>query len=135
MRNIDANKLDKNVQDLKKIVDAEKLIGKLEFMQEESHVERYLNYILDNEIVSSLEEVFYLVQKVPEVSEPMANCLRINKMRGKLVHLSVNIKTSCDRDDVSGIYKDLRDVPGYGTEWNERCIPEGVIIRHSNDRC
>ena len=35
----------------------------------------------------------------------------------------------------SGAYERLSDVPDYGTEWNERCIPDGVIIKRSNQRC
>ena len=36
----------------------------------------------------------------------------------------------------AGTYGSLREVPGYGTEWNERCIPSGVVISGGrNARC
>lgn len=130
--------LEKCIRDLQKIVEAEKLMSGLEQMNaKDSNVKQYLDYILRNRIVKNMEDVFYIVIKMPEISKQLAECIEKSERRGNLVKLKENIVIQSSRCQYSGTYNSLKDVPGYGTEWNERCVPDGVSIKGygSNSRC
>lgn len=137
MKLVDEAKVAKCLTDLEKILQADQLMISLEHMKDDSNIERYLDYILSNRVITSLEEIFAIVRQRPEISKQMANCLRKNKNRGKIVDLKPEIINNSTISPYAGRYASLKDVPGYGTAWNERCIPDGVYIDHSGDnkRC
>jgi len=130
--------LEKCIRDLQKILEAEKLMSCLEQMNaKDSNIKQYLDYILKNNIVKNLEDVFYIVSKVPNISKQFSECIEKSEKRGNLVKLEPKVIVEYTNRSPSGSYNSLSEVPGFGTEWNERCIPDGVSIRGrgNNSRC
>lgn len=130
-------KLDICIEDLQKICKAQTLLKDVKNSNPVDNVEPYLKYILENRVVKDLEDVFYIVTTYPDIAERMSNAIKKYGLDGLKDKSSSSSNSNSDYYRYSGTYDDIRDVPGYGTEWNDRCIPDGVSIRgrDRNERC
>jgi hypothetical protein len=132
-------KLDKCIRDLKLILETEQTLSKLEILKSNCNVDTLLEYALTMGIIKDLEDTFYIVNKMPEISEKLSACIRKSPKKEMLlgiINTNTNNSSNPDEYRYSGTYNSWSEVPGYNTEWNDRCRPSGVTIRgSSNCRC
>lgn len=153
---INTDKLDKCIRDLRKIMEAERALQSLEIIRNtQTNITKFIEYALSVGLISTLEEVFYLVQQIPEISDTLAQCIRKSEERAKLVDVKPKTNTVTEYVYVDSSprgsardagpnapyqyngkgYNSIKEIPGYGTEWNDRCVPDGVNRNSSNGRC
>lgn len=135
---MDKQKLEAFVRDIKKVYEAEQTLKGLEIMGNvTSNTEKVIDYALSKKILSSLEDVIYVIKQVPEIEDILVKRIYAYKDRGDLVKAETQIEyRNAPYQYNSQGYNRIQDVPGYGTQWNERCIPEGVNIRNRGcERC
>lgn len=114
------------IDDLKKINEAQLLLKDIKNSKSIDNIEPYLKYILENNIIKTLEDVFYIITKHPDISEKLSEAVKKYGLNDLKNNSSAN---SYNNYEYSGTYNRLQDAPGYGTDWNERCIPDNVSIR------
>jgi hypothetical protein len=139
---MDKQKLEAFIRDIKKIYEAEKALKGLEIMENiTGNTSTVIDYALSKKIISSLEDVIYVIKQVPEIEDVLVTRIYMYKDRGSLVKAEPKIeykteyKTTPYQHNGMG-YNSLKDVPGYGTQWNERCVPDDVYVnRDRNNRC
>lgn len=89
-----------------------------------------IDYAFEKQMINNAKDLVSISLKFPELSDYMAE-----KYDQKNQDKIERYQEQYDRR-FAGTYNSLREVPGYGTEWNERCIPDGVVIRSPrNNRC
>jgi hypothetical protein len=148
---INDTKLQRCIRDLTKIVEAQKSFNNLEVLKDarNDNLERFIDYAISNHIIDSLEDVFEVVRCIPSLNSTMSKCVQNSRLMKKQVIKDDYDNSGCYRcvvsnnsspnprceQSYSGTYNSLSEVPGYGTEWNERCVPDGVTIRGCNSRC
>lgn len=126
------------VRDIKKVHEAEQVLKGLEIMGKiASNTENVINYALSKKIISSLEDVIYVIKQAPEIEDILVKSIYAFKDRGDLVKAEPHVEYRSAPYQYNGTgYNRLQDVPGYGTQWNERCVPDGVNIKNSGyERC
>lgn len=132
---LNTEKLDKCIKDISKINEAQKLLEEITYNINSNNLNNYLSYVIKNKVVCTLGEVFYIVTKIPEISEAMEKVISIHGLNG-VNKVTETILQDREPSYPSGNYNSLSDVPGYGTDWNERCVPKGVSINNRrNERC
>lgn len=128
--------LEKLASDINKVISAEKILSGLETIKAPQQLEVLIEYAIEHNIIKNTYDVLEVATKCPDVKEVLAqkyDCC-INK---RMESLKDQRKEAERRYEYryAGTYEKLSDVPGYGTEWNNRCIPAGVVIGNGNERC
>lgn len=120
-------KLDNIIKDLRR---AEDFMKDCNSKMKSSPIEEIIVYALENGIISSTEDIVYLATKLPEKLADLV----IKKYDEYHSKKTTTRSSYSSEPDYSGVYSSLAELNAkYGTDFNCRCIPEGVIIR--SDRC
>lgn len=82
-----------------------------------------LDYSIKHNIINNIDDIVTLCIEFPDLKDIITK------------KYDEYIKENNERYKYAGTYNSLKDIPGYGTEWNSRCIPDGVYIRKTNRRC
>lgn len=132
MRNIEILK-----KDLKIAIEIENKINEIETKRIDSPVEELLNYAFQYGIIKTTIDVINLVKEFPALENEISQKYdEYMEKKAKSIQASEKRRLE-ERAKYGGTYDRYEDVPGYGTEWNMRCVPDGVYIRNSgrNSRC
>lgn len=123
--------LKKLSEDIKKVQKAESILSTIATLSIDSEMEKLINYALDRNIIKGTMDVVDLCADNPEAQKTITKAYdKYMKEKTEREKESYNYSRR-----YAGTYDSLSEVPGYGTEWNSRCIPDGVIIRGANKRC
>lgn len=116
------------IEDCEKLLKVEEYVCDVKTTKLTSHIDELLKYGFDYGIIDSVSDVLEFSKEIPNLSKKVADMYdeRIKKRANDEAHQYYKY---------AGTYNCLEDVPGYGTEWNHRCIPDGVVIRGRNGRC
>ena len=116
------------IEDCEKLLRVEEFVADVKTKKLTSHIDELLKYAFDYGIINSVSDVLEFSNAIPSLSQKVADMYdeRIKKKASEEAHTYYKY---------AGTYDKLSDVPGYGTEWNSRCVPDGVVIRGSNERC
>ena len=137
-------KLDSLIRDIKKVKEAEKALQGLEIAGSViSNIDKVIDYALNTRIISTLEDIVYIVQIYPEIADALVKRVYLDNNRGDVVKAPEKIRTEVKYESSINApyqyngrgYKSLKDVPGYGTEWNDRCVRDEVYRDRNNQRC
>lgn len=95
-------------------------------------IEEIISYALSLRIIKTTSDVLEISRKVPE---EVSNLLAV--MHDKKIQEIYNSESRSDPDyKYRGTYDSLAELNAkFGTDFNQRCIPNGVIIRGINNRC
>ena len=129
--------IEKFKKDLKLAIEIENKINEIETTKINSPVEELLNYAFQYGMIKTTMDVISLVKDFPTLeSEISKKYDEYMDKKAKSIQASEKRRLE-ERARYGGTYDRYEDVPGYGTEWNMRCVPEGVYIRNSgrNSRC
>ena len=98
-------------------------------------IDTMLKYAIEKGIIGGARDVMTVSNAIPELEVRVADLYdeSVEKEKDRLRQETANLQSQWDRR-YAGTYKSLSDVPGYGTEWNERCIPDGVSINRGKGR-
>lgn len=124
------------IEDIKKVQEAQLLLARVSTTKIEPEIDKLLDYAIKKKIIKTTKDVVDICFVVPELKDT------ISKHYDEYIE-SIIKKIDKERKDAeyrydnryAGTYNSLSEVPGYGTEWNSRCIPDGVVIRSRNSRC
>lgn len=123
------NKLQILIQDLKTAKEIEDKIGKLQTLKMDSPIQQLIERAIDYRILKNTSDLFKLVKEFPNLEERIIH-IYDNYLYKKNEAREKYLKQEAIRNSkYSGTYDKLSDAPGYGTEWNERCVPDGVYVR------
>lgn len=124
-------KLDNIINDLKR---AEDFMKNCNSKMKNSPVEEIIAYALENRMISSTEDIVYLAMKLPEELSDL-----VIKKYDEYYRKKDTTRSNYSREfEYAGVYSSLAELNAkYGTDFNQRCIPEGVIIRNNinHGRC
>ena len=121
------------IEDIKKVQEAQVLLARVNTVKLDSEINKLLESAIKHKIIKNTIDVVDICLEIPEIKDIVCNCYD-DYIKG----IKDKQKVAEERYDnrYAGSYNSLREVPGYGTEWNERCIPSGVVIRGGrNSRC
>lgn len=118
------------IEDCEKLLKVEEYVLDVKTTKLTNHIDELLKYAFDYGVISSVSDVLEFSKAIPNLSKKVADMYDENIKKKASSETRTYYK-------YAGTYDKLSDVPGYGTEWNNRCIPDGVIIRGSrgNGRC
>lgn len=125
-----SEKINIYIRDLKKIIEIEEQISKLETTQNITHpIDEFLDYGFNWNIIESSYDLLKICQEVPELTNKLTEVF--DKKNNEKIKRELEYQKQKDMEyyKYAGNYNSLKDVPGYGVEWNERCVPDGVRIR------
>lgn len=122
------SKLQTLIDDCEKLLKVEEYVSDIKTTKLTNHLEELLTYAIDYGIIGSVSDVLEFSKAIPNLSSKVADMYE-TKIRKKAND------SAREYYKYAGTYDRLEDVPGYGTEWNNRCIPDGVVIRGSRGRC
>lgn len=119
------------IEDCKRLLKMQESLDCIETTKLKNPLDELLEYGIKYDIIENAHDLVKFSIQVPPLAEKMSELYddNINKK---------NRKAKRQRNEeykYAGTYDKLSDVPGYGTEWNSRCIPSGVVIRNKNGRC
>lgn len=122
------SKLQALIEDCEKLLNVEQYVCDIQTTKLTNHIDELLTYAINYGIIGSVSDVLEFSKAIPNLGKKVADMYE------------TKIKKAADDSarqyyKYAGNYDRLEDVPGYGTDWNSRCIPDGVIIRGRNDRC
>lgn len=121
-------------RDVEKICEAKKMLEGISTVNMDAELKKLIEYAISRGIIKSLVDVIELCNELPDYKKLIADTyqkIHDDKIRSKSHSSCYSKKDYC----YSGTYSSLREAPGYGTEWNERCIPDGIIVGGNNSRC
>ncbi len=127
-RNVMNAKLQTLIKDCQTLLKVEEYVCDVKTKKLTSHIDELLNYAFSYDIITSVSDILEFSQAIPSLSKKVAD------MYDERVKKRANEEAQ-QYYKYAGTYDRLEDVPGYGTEWNNRCIPDGVVIRGGNRRC
>ena len=128
------NNMENLINDLKTAIEIEHKIVNLKTLKMESPVEKLIETAIDYRTIKTTSDLFNVVKQFPEFEE------RIISIYDKILEKKQKERDEYYKKEIirtskySGTYDNYSDAPGYGTEWNERCIPDGVYIRNAYGR-
>lgn len=125
------DELAKLSSDIKKVQQAESILATVHTRREESELEKLIRYALHCNIIKSTLDLILVCNENPESQAQIADIYDAYMKEQK----EAAEKAVRESRRYAGTYNSLSEVPGYGTEWNSRCVPDGVIIRGRNGRC
>ena len=114
------------MSDIKKVIKAQEFINLIKTTNLKSPLDELLEYGLDWHIVNSSYDVVKICHEIPELENKLTT-LYDEKINEKIV------KSNSNYNKYAGYYERIEDVPGYESEWDNSCIPEGVIIKNNSD--
>lgn len=123
--------LKKLSQDIKKVYQAESILATITSYSAASEMKKLIEYAMHTNIIKGTMDIVYLCSENPEAQESITKAY--DNYLAEKAKQEKEQYTQAYR--YAGVYDSISDVPGYGTEWNERCIPDGVCIRGRNSRC
>ena len=129
--------IEKFKKDLKLAIEIENKINEIETTKINSPVDELLNYAFQYGMIKTTMDVINLVKDFPTLENEISKKYdEYMDKKAKSIQASEKRRLE-ERARYGGTYDRYEDVPGYGTEWNMRCVPEGVYIRNSgrNSRC
>lgn len=130
------DKINTFIIDLKRLIQIENEISKLKTTQNITHpIDEYLDYGFRWGIIDSSFDLLKICQEIPELTNKLTDIY--DKKTKEKIEKEKEYQKRKDEEyhRYAGTYDSLYDAPGYGSEWNERCIPDGVVIRNRNNRC
>ena len=116
------------IEDIEKVQEAQVLLARVHTVKLDSEINKLIDYAIRKNIIKSTLDIVEICEKLPEIKEII--CKNYDDYKNKIIK-DAEYKYE---NRYAGTYNSLSDVPGYGTEWNERCIPSGVIVKR-NSRC
>ena len=123
------DKLQILITDLKKASEMEKTLMEISSTKITSPTDELLSYGFKYGIIKTSKDLLIICKEIPSIEEK-ATTMFDKVIATKLVS---NVSKS---SGFGGTYNSLKDAPGYGTIWNERCIPDDVHIKVSGrNRC
>lgn len=114
------------ISDIKKTIKAQDYLIDVSTTKLSSPLDELLEYGFNWNIIKSSYDVLKICYEIPEIEN------KLTTLYDKKIEEKINKANSSNK--YAGVYERIEDVPGYGTEWNNRCIPDGVIIKN-NGRC
>ena len=114
------------IEDLKRAVEIDKNISQISITNIDSPLKELLSYSLKHGIINNTKDLLTICKEVPYV-ENLATKMYDEYMNQKLK------TTNSYSSGFGGTYRRLQDAPGYGTVWNERCVPDDVYV--GSNRC
>lgn len=120
------NELIQLIKDINTIYEIQGYLSNIKTI-EMNGLNELLDYSIKHNIINNIEDIVTLCIEFPDLKDI------ITKKYDE--YIKANIKENNERYKYSGTYNSLKDIPGYGTEWNSRCIPDGVYIKKTNRRC
>lgn len=124
MKNIDTL-----INDLKKALAVEEKLSEISLTKIKSPVDELLEYAFSYSIIKSASDLLTVCKAVPELENKLTTMFD-NKINSK--------KDNSSSYSSPTYYKRLQDAPGYGTYWNERCVPDDICLSgcySSSSRC
>ena len=104
------------INDLKKAISIEEKLSEISLTKIKSPVDELLEYAFSHSVIKNASDLLKLCKTFPMLESKLTAMYdnKTNKGAGS-----------------SGVtyYERIQDVPGYGVTWNERCIPDDVVIR------
>jgi hypothetical protein len=137
-----AGQIQKFFSDIRKAHEADLIMFGTELIQQ--NLQTVIRYQLKQGITIEDFNKILIMGLEPEISSVLAKMMDdFNKENRQAYSSSTDnyntrkksSSSSSNERCYAGVYNSLSEVPGYGTEWNDRCKPEGVIIRNANERC
>ena len=119
------------IKDLKIAYAMENTVEQIKTVKIKSPVDELLEYSI-GKCIDSMRDCLTIVKEIPEIEQKVSDVYdEYQKKRREL-----EAKSYAREHKWDGVYDKIEDCPGYGTEFNSRCIPSGVIIRQKpNSRC
>lgn len=125
-------KLDSLINDLKRAEKIGKEISEISIKLNDP-IEEIIKYGLKHSIISSSSDVVYISKNTSEYITDIVSEMFDEHMRKEKEELSRRLSLE-DSDDFkyAGVYSSLEELNAkFGTDFNNRCIPNGVIIRRA----
>ena len=126
------------VEDIKKMQEAQVLLARVTTTKIEPEINKLIEYAIKHKIINTTRDVVDICFSVPELKDIITRCYdeHIENIINKANQRYKDAQYMYD-NRYAGTYNSLSEVPGYGTEWNSRCIPSGVVIKNKgrNSRC
>lgn len=128
--------LTKLLEDIKKVKQASELLSSVSTTKMGVEVGNLVDYALTHNIIKGTDDIVTLSIENPELKDIFTKSYD-NYISSKIKKESDYRRKAEEKYEYryAGTYNSLSEVPGYGTEWNERCTPAGVVIRGVNTRC
>ena len=121
------------IEDIKKVQEAQVLLARVNTIKLDSEINKLLDYAIKHKIIKSTIDIVDICLEIPEIKDIV--CSSYDDYIKSIKDKQKAVEERYD-NRYAGTYGSLREVPGYGTEWNERCIPSGVVISGGrNARC
>ena len=128
--------LEQLVEDMKKVKKAEELLSTVSTTKMPSELNNLVDYALEHNILKDINDIVDIAIENPELKEMLSDRYN-NHIKKQMDKIDERRKQAEHNYNYryAGTYDSLSDVPGYGREWNERCVPDGVVVRGHNSRC
>lgn len=129
-------RLDTLISDLKKAIKLNSEIENITTTKIESPVKQLLEYGFRVGIIDKTGDVLKVCKEIPDLEDLVTSMYDKKIKENKASEAKYAAARAEERRKYAGTYDRYEDVPGYGTEWNMRCVPDGVVIRgRGNSRC
>lgn len=117
--------------DIKKVMEAAKVLSTVTTMKMEPELEKLIGYALEHNIIRGTSDVVDLSLENPEIKDIFSS-MHDRYIEQKIQGEKKKAKQAEQRYEnrYAGTYNSWDEVPGYETEWNMRCPPSGVYIRN-----
>lgn len=125
-------KLDSLINDLKRAEKVGKEISEISIKLNDP-IEEIIKYGLEHSIISSSSDVVYISRNTSEYITDRVSEMFDEHMRKEKEELSRRFSLADSEDfKYAGVYSSLEELNAkFGTDFNNRCIPNGVIIRRA----
>lgn len=132
-------KIQQLIMDLKKASKLQEDLQTIKTTKLSSPVQELIEYAFKYNILKSSSDVFSVCKELPELEEIITKRYDKKIKDDAASEARYRAQKAEEERKYGGTYDRLEDAPGYGTEWNSRCVPDCVHIRNTsnsrNNRC